>query len=392
MHHCVLESDLLDGHIFVYGCLLKLVWCGIAPLQRVLLHMSFGHNDSDDDIFGEGTLATEPVSDLEPASVVEELADQSAPQEPPPPEGSCTIIAADDTSGSEDLWSQVRAKPGRKPRRERTANQKLAASLGQLAAAAAKVATLKQAGSADNSASAFVRDATPQVPQLSGVTESATPQKLVETYGLGDRLTAFLKAGGFGDDYAARFQQESGMRSGLAASAQPEAEPDATASAKPEAQPDATASAKPARAARGAAGTFAGRRPPKDPAKLLLFEAKKSAFLSLRAHERENREATTEQKAFWKFMSDKLKEAGGTTGFKDAAQEWGSIRKRPAAAAPTSTPKKELRVGHTDLETPEKKDDPKRAKEVDQPSRSSGASASSSSAPAHIPEGASEAQ
>ena len=84
MHHCVLESDPLHGHIFVYGCLLKLVWCGIAPLQRVLLHMSFGHNDSDDDIFGEGTLATEP-SDLEPASVVEELADQSAPQEPPPP-------------------------------------------------------------------------------------------------------------------------------------------------------------------------------------------------------------------------------------------------------------------------------------------------------------------
>ena len=99
---------------------------------------------------------------------------------------------------------------------------------------------------------------------------------------------------------------------------------------------------------------------------------------------------TTEQKAFWKFMSDKLKEAGGTTGFKDAAQEWGSIRKRPAAAAPTSTPKKELRVGHTDLETPEKKDDPKRAKEVDQ--RSSSASASSSSAPAQIPEGASEAK
>ena len=192
MHHCVLESDLLDGHIFVYGCLLKLVWCGIAPLQRVLLSMSFGHNDSDDDIFGEGTLATEP-RDLEPASVVEELADQSAPQEPPPPEGSCTIIAADDTSGSEDLWSQVRAKPGRKPRRERTANQKLAASLGQLAAAAVKVATLKQAGSADNSASAFVQDATAQVPQRSGVTESATPQKLVETFGLGDRLTAFLE-------------------------------------------------------------------------------------------------------------------------------------------------------------------------------------------------------
>lgn len=388
MHHCVLESDRLDGHIFVYGCLLKLVWCGIAPLQRVLLSMSFGHNDSDDDIFGEGTLATEP-RDLEPASVVEELADQSAPQEPPPPEGSCTIIAADDTSGSEDLWSQVRAKPGRKPRRERTANQKLAASLGQLAAAAVKVATLKQAGSADNSASAFVQDATAQVPQRSGVTESATPQKLVETFGLGDRLTAFLEAGGFGDDYAARLQQ---MRSGLAASAPPEAEPDATASAKQEAQPDATASAKPARAARGTAGTFAGRRPPKDPTKLLLFEAKKSAFLSLRAHERENREATTEQKTFWKFMSDRLKEAGGTTGFKEAAQEWGSIRKRPAAAAPASTPKKEPRVGHTDLVTPDKKDDPKRAKEVDQPSRSSGASASSSSAPAHIPEGASEAK
>lgn len=99
------------------------------------------------------------------------------------------------------------------------------------------------------------------------------------------------------------------------------------------------------RAPRGTAGTFAGRRPPKDPHKLELFNARKAA------HEQAKKEAidaqkkvpTLRQKDYWSHLSTALKGAGG-----DFAQV---ARKRPAAAMESTPPPKTK----GDRETPEKK-------------------------------------
>ena len=83
---------------------------------------------------------------------------------------------------------------------------------------------------------------------------------------------------------------------------------------------------KPARRARGTAGTFAGRRPPKDAEKLTLFLAKKAAYEKEKADTKEKQEKKSSgarspsmsQKDFWVHMSESLKGNGGSDGFKEA--------------------------------------------------------------------------
>ena len=92
------------------------------------------------------------------------------------------------------------------------------------------------------------------------------------------------------------------------------------------------------RAKRGTANTFAGRRAPKDPAKLQIFMAKKAAYEKAKQEAKEASSKgltppkhTENQQAYWKHMSESTKANGGRSGFADAVGKW-SARKRPAAA------------------------------------------------------------
>ena len=102
------------------------------------------------------------------------------------------------------------------------------------------------------------------------------------------------------------------------------------------------------RAVRGSANTFAGRRPPKDPARLELFMAKKAAWEQAQKDRKEARTQGTvspkwseNQKKFWKHMSDTIKQqGGGKDAFKAAVSQWSGkqvICKRPAAATTASS-------------------------------------------------------
>ena len=110
------------------------------------------------------------------------------------------------------------------------------------------------------------------------------------------------------------------------------------------------------RAVRGSANTFAGRRPPRDPARLELFMAKKAAWEQA---QKDRKEAKTQgtvspkwsenQKKFWKHMSDTIKQqGGGKDAFRAAVSQWpgkqaaaapGQVmcKKRPAAATNASS-------------------------------------------------------
>ena len=117
---------------------------------------------------------------------------------------------------------------------------------------------------------------------------------------------------------------------------------------------------QPKRAPRGSAGTFGGRRPPKDPSKLALFEARKAAHAKAKkdAKDGEGNCPSLRQAQYWQHLSDNLK-AGN--GMKEQALK--QVLKRPAAAADVTTPtpkknrKKDEKKDKKDDETPEKTDE-----------------------------------
>ena len=117
---------------------------------------------------------------------------------------------------------------------------------------------------------------------------------------------------------------------------------------------------QPKRAPRGSAGTFGGRRPPKDPSKLALFEARKAAHAKAKkdAKDGEGNCPSLRQAQYWQHLSDNLK-AGN--GMKEQALK--QVLKRPAAAADVTTPtpkknrKEDEKKDKKDDETPEKTDE-----------------------------------
>ena len=108
---------------------------------------------------------------------------------------------------------------------------------------------------------------------------------------------------------------------------------------------------KTSRAKRGSAGTFAGRRPPKDPIKLALFEAKREAHWKAKeaAKEAKVRTPSLHQKDYWKHLSKSMKEG---ESMQQAVQTY--CRKRPAAAEPSTPGGKKSKQAQQDGETPEK--------------------------------------
>ena len=117
------------------------------------------------------------------------------------------------------------------------------------------------------------------------------------------------------------------------------------------------------RAPRGSAGTFGGRRPPKDPSKLALFEARKAAHAKAKedAKDGEGKCPSLRQAQYWNHLSENLKAGNGMK-----AQAF----KRPAAAAvddddtadvttpmPKKNKKKDEKKDEKDDETPEKTDE-----------------------------------
>ena len=98
------------------------------------------------------------------------------------------------------------------------------------------------------------------------------------------------------------------------------------------------------RAQRGTAGTFRGRRPPKDPTKLKLFVAQREAYFAekeravMQAKVKGIRTPSFTMQDFATHMSAHLKNEGGCMGFKTALESWRAktdkqMMKRPAAAA-----------------------------------------------------------
>ncbi len=101
------------------------------------------------------------------------------------------------------------------------------------------------------------------------------------------------------------------------------------------------------RATRGSQGTFGGRRPPKDPAKLKVFLAKKEVH---QKHKEEARVARTAgkgplkepsaaQAAYWEHMRTHMLGENSPDNFRQAAKAWCEA-KAPTKQKPTDTPKK----------------------------------------------------
>lgn len=108
------------------------------------------------------------------------------------------------------------------------------------------------------------------------------------------------------------------------------------------------AAAKKKRAPRGTAGTFAGRRPPKDPHKLQIFLAKKDAHekAKMDAKSANKKAPSLRQRQCWEELSETMKNGGGPV----------VARKRPAAALPlaaTPSPKKRTESSQPTPEKPE---------------------------------------
>ena len=127
--------------------------------------------------------------------------------------------------------------------------------------------------------------------------------------------------------------------------------------------------AKRTRAIRGTAGTFAGRRPPKCPSKLHLFEAQRAEYTKAKeAARKDNPTAPTmKQKDYWKFLQQQMKNSRAEQEqvpqkerLKKAVATYreGIVMKRPAAApssASLATPiKKTAKADTVDDLTPEK--------------------------------------
>lgn len=112
---------------------------------------------------------------------------------------------------------------------------------------------------------------------------------------------------------------------------------------------DATKKKK-TRAARGTAGTFAGRRPPKTPAKLALFNAKREAHMKAKEDaKKENlKPPTLRQRAYWEKLSSQMVGNGVLPQVPQKAM------KRPAAATASKTPSPKKTKSTSNEETPEK--------------------------------------
>ena len=113
---------------------------------------------------------------------------------------------------------------------------------------------------------------------------------------------------------------------------------------------------------RGSAGTFRGKRPPKNPAKLAVFLAEKEVWDQRQEEEKQKRmqvhhpkkEPTEKQMQYRDFMRERLQDDNSNTAFQTAIQEYRHLMTRPAAAASNahdrpapergeSTPKKKQR-------------------------------------------------
>ena len=115
---------------------------------------------------------------------------------------------------------------------------------------------------------------------------------------------------------------------------------------------------KKTRAPRGSAGTFGGRRPPKDPSKLALFEARRAAHLKAKedAKDGAGKCPSLRQAQYWKHLSENLKAGNGMKA---------QTMKRPAAAVDEATspttkknkPKDNKKDDQDDDEPPEKTDE-----------------------------------
>ena len=96
------------------------------------------------------------------------------------------------------------------------------------------------------------------------------------------------------------------------------------------------------RAPKGTAGTFNGRRPPKDPAKLQLFLAEKDMWLKEREEARQQRqmerqrqnkpEPTLSQVQYRAFMRGVLQQDNSADAFSDAAKHYGILMKKEACS------------------------------------------------------------
>jgi hypothetical protein len=276
------------------------------------------YHDSDDDdaSIGTGAVASSPTLPCEEqgqgADQPKKEPNQGAYQPTdavPEPAGATVILQSD--SESEDVWSRVRVKRTRAAPKK-SAGTTFANSIGKAVAAAL---TAGMAIAASPSA-----------------LEAACPSAMVDAAAAG---AAQKKNGKLADSpNEGRSDKPAGTDKGKPV------DPSKEAKAEPD---DPPKEAKHTRKSRGTAGTFAGRRPPKDPVKLKLFEAKKDAYMHQQKLAKEGptgsgavKTPTMKQHAFWDHMSKCLKGSGGPEGFRAATAEW--VNKQQAAESLPDTP------------------------------------------------------
>ena len=315
-----------------------------AIVAMSVLHKSlFGADESDDECprlpkDGESASSSSGAQVLQPSSGVPESQGHGAPVlQPssgvPSSQGhGASILApqidvAASESESEDIWAKVKPKE-LKPKGQRP-------TLSEIFTNAYQAKVNKLASQMLNAASKAAKQAGTEAAKAP---EAATVPESVSTAAAGNGA----KPDGVKPD-----GPDSGRMPGKPAGKKPSGEKvekvGKIAAASPETPRAPTTETSTIRAPRGTANTFAGRRPPKDPAKLAVFMAKRDAYQKAKEEAKALRSKgvpaprhSDNQKEFMAHMADVIKkQGGGRDAFKTAAGSW-TAKKRPAAAPPCS--------------------------------------------------------
>lgn len=249
--------------------------------------------------------------------------------------GCHVVVAGEDSESDQDVWFRRRAAqpaPARKLQAARRPSPgKPADDLGKAIAGVAQAVVAAMTAAQNQSPGGSQPSLVEATRPPTALKSTPPPTALTATPGTPPptALTGQSTSSGVQEAGVSTAQTQEGGRASA-----PHGEDDGEAKQK-----------KKERAPRGSAGTFAGRRPPKDAAKLALFNAKREAHMKAKEEAKNANKKTPSlrQRAYWEKLSAKMAGNGVVPPV---------AMKRPAAAAiGTPSPKKKT-AGNE--ETPEK--------------------------------------
>ena len=280
-------------------------------------------------------------------------------------------IYVDGSESEDDLWAAAQGREAQRKRGPPKVNQatELAKVMGAVAAAAAKAALsvringLPNALDAPPVAKAAAPPAAPAAPLPKATAKAkaspAAKPKASASIGVAGNMEATpLPKAGCRAEAATITELDPGS-----AVARPDPSSGGSAAA-PQAVERSGVPGPSKRAPRGTAGTFAGRRPPKDPAKLKVFFAMKEAYLAQRATAKLEAEAegapdtrpSVDQKIYWKHLSEHLKAGKGMGDMQESYKALGKVPKRRRQTA-ASKPKAKAKAKAAKAKAGSKKQD-----------------------------------